>query len=254
MSSVTSRISQIKQPWGGYLKPKDFDEIVLNDGIELNPEENIHGGLIGLTVEYMTRYMMGNSVENAFKISLIGAKSIRQEDIAKSFSYKIIGLDDQSIMYACKLVGYDVCARADLIKYKPVEDINADDKTIFNIRTMINRSLSFWKRFGPVIREGFTFDSAYTPLVTSGDGDYLTKDTLWDFKVIKSKPTSQLTLQLLMYYLLGRRSIHFDHFHGLEKLGIYNPRQNKAYTLAISTIDSSVIKEVSTVVLGIKRK
>lgn len=42
MYSVTQRISKIKQPRGGYIKRKDFTCITLEDGIELNSQENIH--------------------------------------------------------------------------------------------------------------------------------------------------------------------------------------------------------------------
>lgn len=49
--------------------------------------------------------------------------------------------------------------------------------------------------------KGFTFKGGYSPIVTAGDGDYLTKDTLWDFKVSKKELNSKHTLQLLMYYI-----------------------------------------------------
>ena len=39
----------------------------------------------------------------------------------------------------------------------------------------------------------------YTDKITSGDGDFLTVDTLWDFKVLKANIKSQHTLQLLVY-------------------------------------------------------
>ena len=71
---------------------------------------------------------------------------------------------------------------------------------------MVERSLSFFKAFGPVTADGFTMEGAYTATITTGDGDFLTKDTLWDFKVTTSKPNKDHTLQLLIYYLMGRRS------------------------------------------------
>ncbi len=39
MVSVTQRVSKVKQSRGGYIRPRDFKEIVLSDGIELDPEE-----------------------------------------------------------------------------------------------------------------------------------------------------------------------------------------------------------------------
>lgn len=71
MSSVTGRISEIKQPRGGYIKPSQFEEITFNDGIELG-EENLHGSIIGLVTDYLTRYSTGASVQDAFKISIRG--------------------------------------------------------------------------------------------------------------------------------------------------------------------------------------
>src|SRR5699024_7560336 len=50
MCSVTQRIGKIKQPRGGYLKPKEFEQTVLDGGgiDDLYPEENVSPGLVGL--------------------------------------------------------------------------------------------------------------------------------------------------------------------------------------------------------------
>lgn len=95
-------------------------------------------------------------------------------------------------------MGYDVCFRAGIIGYRPVKEIMPDAPTIENIRTMVNRCLNFWEEYGPVIVDGFTFEGGYTDIVSSGDGDYLTRDTLWDLKVSKEAPKNKYTLQLLM--------------------------------------------------------
>ncbi len=73
MYSVTKRISMVKQPYGGYLNKKQFDITTIDDEKILNETENIHASLIGLAVDYLTRFMMGTTVEKAFKISLQGA-------------------------------------------------------------------------------------------------------------------------------------------------------------------------------------
>ena len=39
MKSVTQRIKEIKQPTGGYINPREFKIIELEDQIELNNEE-----------------------------------------------------------------------------------------------------------------------------------------------------------------------------------------------------------------------
>lgn len=170
---------------------------------------------------------------------------------AKKLLKDIKGLDEKSVNNACKLVGYDVCFRAGIMGYKIVEEINPDSDTIENIVIMVERSLIFWKEYGPIIKDGFTFEGGCTDMVSSGDGDYLTKDTLWDFKVSKEEPKSKYTLQLLMYYIMGCHSIHPE-FKKIEKLGIFNPRKNKVYIASISSICSETIEKVSRDVIGYK--
>ncbi len=109
MASVTQRIQSIQQPRGGYLPIKCFSKEVLDDGITLNAEENVHPSLIGIAVDYLTRFMSGNSVEQAFHISTLGAIQIGMQDKATTLKSKISGLDDDSIIVACKLAGFDVC-------------------------------------------------------------------------------------------------------------------------------------------------
>ena len=83
--------------------------------------------------------------------------------------------------------------------FKPVSEITPDTNTITNIITMIKRTLSFWEQYGPIIKDGFTFEGGYTPIISAGDGDYLTKDTLWDLKVLKEEIKPKYTLQLLIF-------------------------------------------------------
>lgn len=263
MYSVTKRISMIKQPYGGYLNKKQFEVSSIDDGKVLNGTENIHASLVGLAVDYLTRFMMGTPVMEAFRISLQGAfcldlfldKATDKKGLAQNNAKKLLkgvkGLDNKSVSNACKLVGYDVCFRAGVIGYKPVEEINPDVNTIENIITMVNRSLTFWNQYGPIVKDGFTFEGGYTDIVSTGDGDYLTNDTLWDFKVSKDEPTSKHTLQLLMYYIMGTHSIHSE-FDTVKKLGIFNPRKNKIYLADISSISPDIIKEVSCDVIGYK--
>ena len=251
MYSVTQRIKAIKQPRGGYIKPKEFSSIALDDGIELHPNENISAILVGSAVDYLTRFMMGTPAYDAFKISLLGATRIQEADYAKKLLSKVKDLDDTSILSACKLVGYDVCFRAGIALYKPVQEICPDAETVANVRTMVNRCLNFWKEYGPIVVDGFTFEGGYTKIVSSGDGDFLTADTLWDLKVSKEALKNQHTLQLLMYYIMGCHSVHKE-FQNIKRLGVFNPRLNTVYLLEIANISDEIIQEVSSEVIGYK--
>ena len=248
MASVTQRIKEIKQPKGGYISPSSMQKIQLKDDFELNEFENIHASLIGLVVDYMTRYLNGTPKEKAFFISLLGAEKITETKNAKYLLDKIQGLDDESIICACKLVGYDVCFRAGIAFYKPVVDINPDNNTIFNIKIMIERSLNFFTQYGPIIQDGITFEGGYTSTINAGDADFLTENTLWDFKVSNSAPKTAHTLQLLVYYLMGKRSNN-SNFNSINNIGIFNPRKNVIYLKSISEIDTEIIKEVEQKVI-----
>lgn len=214
MASVTNRINSIKQPKGGYLTSKDFTVIPLDMNFELSLNENIHASLIGTAVDYMTRFLNGKSLEDSFHYSLLGAKKLNMEEKAYSLLKNIKGTDDLSISSACKLVGFDVTFRRNPDFYRaPAHTINADIETLNNIRIMIDRSMSFFKKYGPVTLDGFTFEyDGYTSTINSGVVDYLTKDTRCVFKVSKNKPTSNNRLQILIYYLMGQVSNNKEYF------------------------------------------
>lgn len=253
MSSVTQRINEIKQPRGGYVKPSQFKIQKIDDKQILNDKENVHASLIGLTVDYLTRLIMGTNEIEAFKISCMGAKIAEElfnQKSALDNAFKLLtgikGLDNNSIINACKLVTYDVWYRNPMraMMTKSAEDINPDLETINNIRIMVERSINFWDEFGPIIKDGFTFEpDGYTDTVNSGDGDYLTVNTLWDFKVSKSKPTNKHTLQLLMYWIMGQHSGQ-EIYKNIDKIGIFNPRLNIVYTLELTNISSEIINEI----------
>lgn len=114
---------------------------------------------------------------------------------------------------------------------------------------LVHRTLKFFQQYGPVTLDGFSFEGAYTKEIGAGDGDFLTDDTIWDLKVLKNEITAQNTLQLLIYYLMGKRSIHPE-FETINQIGIYNPRYNAVYQLLVKDISQDIIKEVSENVIG----
>ncbi len=233
------------------MKPSEFTKIEFDDG-EVLSEENLHASLVGMAVDYLTRAMLGTPLEEAFKISILGAQIASEEKKIYKLLKSVKGLDDKSIATACKIVGYDVCYRSGPFGFKGVDHIKADENTIKNIRIMVVRSLTFFEEYGPITKDGFTFEGGYTNIITAGDGDFLTADTLWDFKVSKNNPTSAQTLQLLIYYIMGKHSIHSE-FEGIENLGIFNPRQNCVYLKEIQTIPDEIIAEVSQDIIGYRK-
>lgn len=115
MSSVTKRIREIKQPWGGYIKPSQFELTTIDDGHTLFETENIHASVVGMAVDYLTRFLMGTPITVAFSISLKGAMIaaifLRNPDIMKialDMLSNIRGLDKKSIVNTCKMTTFDV--------------------------------------------------------------------------------------------------------------------------------------------------
>jgi hypothetical protein len=255
MSTVSKISKKADQPKGGYLKPSQFETTIIDDGIKLNEVENISPSLIGMAVEYLTRLEIEESAVDAFIISLKGAYSASRNgftDALEKAEFLLLnikkGLDDQSIINACKMTTFDVWYRnidAALIAKGSPDYINPDSSTIQNIRTMVMRSMQLWKEYGPVIETGFTFKKdAFTQTVGIGDGDFLTKDTIWDFKVTKKdKLDKNQTLQLLMYWIIGQHD-GSPKYKNIKKLGIFNPRLNIVYTLNVSQIPAEIIEAV----------
>ena len=270
--TVTQRIADVQQPRGGYIKPSAFKATTLNDGIILG-EENVSGIIIGLAVDYLTRFMMGADLRDAFRISLKVAHAAQElelvsfnaEEVAEHLLDDIKGLDQRSIISACKLVSFDSWYRNPISALLGTDYscIDPNSSTIENIKTFVKRSITFFEEYGPVISDGFNFKpekldpsafekmnetgtgsyGGYTPTVSAGDGDFLTNDTLWDFKVSKSKPTSKHTLQLLMYWIMGQHSGQ-KIFKGITRLGIFNPRLNIVYLYDVKDIPDEVIEAV----------
>lgn len=251
MASVTQRIDNIKQPRNGYLPVKNFQKTVRESSEQLYDMEyeNVSAPIIGMAVDYLTRI---NRVENPdkediFRVALKGAYFIHQEELAVSLLVRINGLDDESIIAACKLSCFDAVVRGGILNID-VSTTNPNSETIYNIRTMVNRSLGYFLD-NPVVLDGFTFDGGYTNTVNSGDGDYLTADTLLDFKVSKNNITSKHTLQILMYWRMGMHSTVAE-FRTIKKLGIYNPRLDTEWIISVDDIPQEVIEEVDNDVIG----
>ena len=272
MATVVTRIKQISQPYGGYVPLKSFEEIRFGGEIILNNEENINVMLVGLVVDYLTRFSMSKNIKKSFNISLRGAMSkdhwTKSGDkwikIAQNYLKNIRGLDDDSIMNAIKLSGFDIWYRNPRgAQMANEQEVAPSIQTIDHIRNLVKRGTKFFTEFGPITKYEFNFyppnyedsfedylnflknkiNGGYTITVSDGDGDYLTKDTLWDIKVSKNKPTTAHTLQILMYWIMGQHSGQ-EIFKNITKIGIFNPRLNTAYQLEVSKIPKETIEAI----------
>jgi len=218
--SVTTRVDEVKQPREGYVPLRSFEVETLEDGITLAPKENLAPGVIGTVVDNLTKLLVkpvywasgdpqpATTPQEAFSIALAGARMLPSKHfkVVSALVDEIHGLDDRSIGNACMLSTYDAFYRAGINALVEPERLIPDECTTQNVRVMVNRCLSFFEKNGPVTYVSPTFAGGYTPTVPGGDGDLVTNDTIWDLKVMKGKPKTKHTLQLYMYYLMGKRS------------------------------------------------
>lgn len=242
--SITRRISQVPQPHGGFINPRAMTVRCLGQGMDsLHAAENVHPSLVGLAVDYLTRLMTGAAAREAFRISELGSANVGKIGLFQTLLREVSGLEDASVTAAVKLAGFDCAYRVGKRAYRPVEELVPDAPTIENIRTMVKRSLAFFDIYGPVALEGFDLEGGYSKTVAAGDGDFLTEDALWDFKVSKNPVKKEHTLQLLMYWRMGLRSVHPE-FKSVKRLGTYNPRRNEVSVIETTAIPDDVIRAV----------
>ena len=76
----------------------DIDEIG-----EVTSPENIRANLVGIAVDYLTRFTTYGDSVSAFEISLHGAHLIQDETTALNLLRHLDGLTDDSIRAACQL-------------------------------------------------------------------------------------------------------------------------------------------------------
>lgn len=259
MYSVTQIARSIEQPYGGYLRPSSLTKIQLDDGQVLAEKENVYPSLVGTAVDYLTRFFLGDDVVHAFNISIMGASIAEKKgykgalEKADELLFEIEesnSLKDEVIINACRLSSFDVWYRCESdARIIEIETITPDSATICNIRIMVTRCLHFFEERGPVIRSEFTFEpNGYSAYCSSGDGDYLTSDAMWDIKVLRSRINRKHTLQLLMYWIMGQHSSN-DIFSDLKYFGIYNPRLNIVYIANPNSIPEETITIVENDVI-----
>ena len=248
--TVTQRIYSIEQPNEGYLPVSAFSSKAYEDFRKLNSRENVHGKYVGLAVDYLTRFRMINDADIAFEISMLSAEILRQ-DYGQINQYNFCcqlldAVKKGGIAEAVQLVAFDDVYRAGEIDIPKLEPDNA---TIENIEIMVQRGVDFLNHCGPIVKSGFTLEGGYTSTVVNGDGDYLTRNALIDFKVLLSDFNEDHTLQVLMYYLMGLRSIHKE-FKNVQWLALFNPRKNLVKFINVNRIADSIRDEVNTKVIG----
>ena len=247
--SVTQRIKTVTQPKNGYVPLANLQVHEYEDFRQTKESMSAYKTISGVACDYLTRMYFSTKV-NAFSTVLQGAYMVSQYETAKKVLDSITGLDNKSIITACKLTVYDTVFRMGASHLASADDIQPDEGTIYNINLMVKRSVDFFKN-NKLIQAGIDF-VMQPALIDKGDADYLSEDTLWDMKASQNPPTIEHTLQLLIYYILYSHS--YPDYMRIKHLGIWNPYLNKSYSIEIKNIPAAVLYEVSQKVIGYRMR
>lgn len=258
MFSVTQRIKQIKQPYGGYINKKLFNLNYLN-GDELDiKKENISPSTVGLVVDYLTRLHFEKDIFKVFDISLRGfnLNNVIEREIYNQLLDLLVSVklhtiqSDELIKVACLVAPYDAIYRAG-VPASQIAPKMPNEATIRHIRIMVNRTIKLFENSKRLFTN-ITFRGGYTNVISTGDGDFATEDTIYDLKVSKQGLNSKQTLQIYLYYLLAKRSKQ-DKYKNINKIAIYNPRLDIEYICNIKDIPKNIEQKVKSDVMGINK-
>lgn len=225
--------------------PKVFKKIELGSSQDLLcKDENVSAGLIGTCIDYMSRLIFLKD-SNAFDIAKKGAVLVddlsgfnqRLKSIKASLRMSGGKVSDKVLKNALQMCVYDTAYRSGTYPV-PVGKIEPDKKTCDHIRFMLNNVKNFFEKVGIPKLSGFTVNSRYDFIF--GDGDFLSDDYVLDFKTISGNLLSKMTLQILLYYVLGLEEGKYDEFSKVKKLLFFNPRKNIMYTCSISDISDAI--------------
>lgn len=253
--SVTQRIKQVTQPYGGYL-PKKLFKYHKFPTPKIKYDKSV-ATTVGLVVDYLSRYMVSSfsydryGPSKAFHISILGSRLAGKEKEIK-FLLKNVNrnLDDKCIISACKIVQYDCYVRGTQFT-RVNEEIEINSETIIAIREMVYRVVSILKNnTQKLLKFELTFPCCQDQIVKQGDADFLTDDTLWDIKVTDKVFDSKYSLQILMYYLKSLRSS--KKYTEIKYLALYSPLTDEIYYINVNDISNKIKYEINNQVFGFK--
>lgn len=274
MSSVSELVETIEQPAFGILPVRLFEKKELKqDSYVVSNNSSIPAVHLGLIVDYCIKYILGVKLSDILHVEYAGyAEHIRVSAI-KFFD----SVSEQSLT---QIYIEDERKRICLSDFiSRVENAETFDEFVTNMLYVIQygdfiRNIGYaYNRVGEVFdtklskdelrdiliffmrTRGWidTFEKAtpmykfkpfgYNNTVTSGEGDFCTKNTLWDLKVSNGEPTTKDTLQLLIYYIMAKHSGNRLYKY-VDSVGVYNPKLDATWICNMEEVDSSIIRNV----------
>lgn len=268
-TTVTGIINGIYNYNGVKIDTSLINVLEIKDNSVLKSEDrtNVDMMVVGLTIDYMTRYILNKHLGTAsvFHTAIDGLhkfcdakykydKEAREKMLSRLSDYvrNIKDIEAFSIESAYNLSRFSVCHRNMPSYFDPTEIMLPFD-VINNMKIMTNRTVKFINAIGPVIGCGVGLSGNGKFDVDYAEIDYITDSCLIDLKVLSSKKLEfKHILQLLAYYILGKETYRRE-FKNINKLMVYNPRYNIAHILKIRDISEELIQSVKDNILNFKK-
>lgn len=249
MATVTGMVNYLKDVQRYNLMSIRKVEVLEDDEL-LEPQslENIAAVILGQAIPNLALVELGQDPELVYRPTFLGIKifGIFNDDVEDLNFPDCVMKETRDYNKALKLSSYESYYRVgSKSEVKP-----ANKETIKNIEIMIERIKSFLKEQKEIINVAGELDGAYTNKIHKGEYDILTKNALIDIKIRKTNATSRDLLQIIIYYLMGRKSMDKKHFNDIERLMIYNPRLNRIYYIDVEDLSDELISLIEKEIIG----
>lgn len=236
-SFVRGRAAQASQPRGGLLPLIFFDQSQLGGAALTRRTESGHAGTIGSAVELIARWDLVGDPRADAELSVAALEAIRG-----------VRRGEHTESAIGRMAAYQRTWEWNDDEVDELEWEEGDgDETLMHITEMRARVSRCFERLGRPVRPG-TWPVHSERFHLDGHIDFVTADTIWDLKVSDTVPDRVDVLQLLLYWVAFRD----DPENGLEiaHLGIYNPRLDTVWRIAVTEIPMDVVGSVESLALS----
>lgn len=281
MGSVSELIEKIEQPAFGILPISYFEKKELRqDSYILANKSSISAIHLGLIVDYCVKYILGVKLSDILHVEYEGyaehirVSAIRYFDSISEQARTQIYIEDErksiclsdfvsrvenaetfddfvtNMLYVIQYGDFirDIRYAFNRVGETFNKKLNQDE--LRDILIFFMRTQSWVKTLGEVTPMYKFKPYGYNNTVTSGEGDFCSKYTLWDLKVSNGEPTSKDTLQMLIYYIMAKHSGN-KLYKDINSIGFYNPKLDATWLCKIDNISPSTIRKIEKL-LGFK--
>jgi hypothetical protein len=236
-SFVRGRAEQASQPRGGLLPLIFFDRYEFGGAPLTRRTESGNAGTIASAVELIARWDLAGDPRAGAEPSAAALEAIRG---VRRGEHTESAIGRMASHFRTWGENWD---ELDELEWEEGED----DETLKHIAEMRARVSRCFERFGRPVQPG-TWAVHSERFHLDGHIDFVTADTIWDLKVSDTVPGRSDVLQLLLYWVTLRDDP--DNSLTIAYVGIYNPRLDTVWRIAVAEIPPDVVSSVESLALA----